>query len=36
MMAAAWLREDHWHVHHVAADVPAAEVISLAADTGAT
>ena len=35
MMAAACLREDHWHVHHLAADVPVAEVIGLAADTGA-
>jgi MerR family transcriptional regulator, light-induced transcriptional regulator len=35
MMAAACLREDHWHVHHLAADIPVAEVISLAADTGA-
>jgi methanogenic corrinoid protein MtbC1 len=36
MMAAACLREDHWHVQDLAADVPAAEVISLAADTGAS
>jgi MerR family transcriptional regulator, light-induced transcriptional regulator len=36
MMAAACLREDHWHVHHLAADIPAADVISLAADTGAS
>jgi MerR family transcriptional regulator, light-induced transcriptional regulator len=35
MMATACLREDHWQVHHLAADLPAAEVISLAADTGA-
>jgi excisionase family DNA binding protein len=35
LMAAATLREDHWHVHHLAADLPAAEVISLAADTKA-
>ena len=35
LMAAAALREDHWHVHHLAADLPAAEVISLAADTKA-
>ena len=36
MMAAACLREDHWHVHHLAADLPTAEVISLAADAGAS
>jgi methanogenic corrinoid protein MtbC1 len=36
MMAAACLREDHWHVHHLAADLPTTEVISLAADTGAS
>ena len=36
MMAAACLREDHWHVHHLAADIPGAEVISLAADSGAS
>ena len=36
MMAAACLREDHWHVHHLAADLPTAEVISLAAGTGAS
>ena len=36
MMAAACLREDHWQVHHLAADLPAAEVISLAGDTGAS
>ena len=35
MMAAACLREDHWHVHHLAADLPAAEVTGLAAATGA-
>jgi excisionase family DNA binding protein len=35
MMAAACLREDHWHVHHLAADLPVADVIRLAADTGA-
>lgn len=35
MMAAACLREDHWHVHHLGADIPVAEVINLAADTGA-
>jgi MerR family transcriptional regulator, light-induced transcriptional regulator len=36
LMAAASLREDHWHVHHLAADLPVAEVISLAADTEAS
>ena len=35
MMAAACLREDHWQVHHLAADLPAAEVIGFAADNGA-
>jgi hypothetical protein len=35
MMAAAWLREDHWQVHHLAADLPATDVIRLAADTAA-
>ena len=35
MMAAACLREDRWHVHHLAADLPVAEVTGLAADTGA-
>jgi methanogenic corrinoid protein MtbC1 len=36
MMAAACLREDRWQVHHLAADLPQAEVIGLAADTGAS
>jgi methanogenic corrinoid protein MtbC1 len=36
MMAAACLREDHWQVHHLAADLPTDEVISLAAETGAS
>ena len=36
MMAAACLREDRWQVHDLAADLPAAEVISLAAETGAS
>ncbi len=36
MMASACLREDHWQVHHLAADLPTAEVISLAGDTGAS
>ena len=36
LMAAACLREDHWQVQHLAADLPANEVIGLAADTGAS
>jgi len=36
LMAAACLREDHWHVHHLAADLPVAEVAGFAADTGAS
>ena len=36
LMASACLREDHWQVHHLAADLPTAEVISLAGDTGAS
>ena len=36
MMAAACLREDHWQVHHLAADLPTDEVINLAVDTGAS
>jgi MerR family transcriptional regulator, light-induced transcriptional regulator len=35
MMAAACLREDHWQVQDLAADLPVAELIGLAADTGA-
>jgi methylmalonyl-CoA mutase cobalamin-binding subunit len=35
LMAAACLREDHWHVHHLAADLPTDEVIDLATETGA-
>jgi MerR family transcriptional regulator, light-induced transcriptional regulator len=35
LMAAACLREDRWLVHHLAADLPVAEVIGLALDTGA-
>ncbi len=35
MMAAACLREDGWHVHHLAADLPVSEVVGLAADSGA-
>jgi MerR family transcriptional regulator, light-induced transcriptional regulator len=36
LMAAACLAEDHWRVHHLAADLPAAEVAGLAADVGAS
>ena len=36
MMAAACLREDHWQVHHLAADLPVSEVVALAADTSAS
>ena len=36
LMATACLREDRWLVHHLAADVPVAEVVGLAIDTGAT
>jgi excisionase family DNA binding protein len=36
LMAAACLREDHWQVHHLAADLPVDELIGFAADTGAT
>ena len=36
MMASACLREDHWQVHHLAADLPVADLISLAGDTGAS
>jgi MerR family transcriptional regulator, light-induced transcriptional regulator len=35
MMAAVCLREDHWQVHHLSADLPTADVISLAAATKA-
>jgi hypothetical protein len=34
-MAAACLREDRWQVHHLAADLPVAEVIGLALEVGA-
>jgi len=34
-MATACLREDRWLVHHLSCDLPVAEVIKLAADTGA-
>jgi excisionase family DNA binding protein len=36
MMAAACLREDRWQVHHLAADLPTAEVVELAGDTRAS
>ena len=35
LMAAACLREDHWVVHHLAADLPVAEVTGLADQVGA-
>jgi MerR family transcriptional regulator, light-induced transcriptional regulator len=35
LMAAACLRQDRWHVHHAACDLPVAEVTQLARDTGA-
>jgi len=35
LMAAACLREDHWLVHHLAADLPVAEVTRMAAQAGA-
>jgi excisionase family DNA binding protein len=35
LMAAACLREDHWLVHHLAADLPVAEISGLARQTGA-
>ena len=36
LMATACLREDRWLVHHLAADVPVAEVAELASQAGAT
>jgi excisionase family DNA binding protein len=36
LMAAVCLREDHWQVHHLAADLPTDEVIGFAADNGAS
>ena len=36
LMAAACLREDRWLVHHLATDLPAAEVAGLARMTGAS
>ncbi len=35
LMATACLREDHWQVHHLAADLPAGDLIAFAADTAA-
>jgi MerR family transcriptional regulator, light-induced transcriptional regulator len=35
LMAAASLRADRWLVHHLAADLPVAEIIRFALDTGA-
>ena len=34
-MAAACLREDRWLVHHLAADLPTAEIAGLASQVGA-
>jgi methanogenic corrinoid protein MtbC1 len=34
LMAVAALREDHWQVHHLAADLPTEEVVNLAVETG--
>ena len=36
LMAAASLREDRWHVHHLSADLPADEIGRLAAAVGAS
>jgi excisionase family DNA binding protein len=36
LMATACLREDRWLVHHLAADIPVAEVTELALETGAS
>jgi len=35
LMAAACLRENHWQVHHLACDLPTAEIDTLAAAVGA-
>ena len=35
LMAAACLRENHWHVHHLACDLPALEISALAAAVSA-
>jgi MerR family transcriptional regulator, light-induced transcriptional regulator len=36
LMAAACLQEDRWHVHHLGADLPAADIIELARAASAT
>ena len=36
LMAAACLREDRWLVHHLAHDLPVAEVVQMTAETGAS
>jgi MerR family transcriptional regulator, light-induced transcriptional regulator len=36
LMAAACLREDHWHVHHLGTDLPMADTISLARQANAS
>ncbi len=36
LMAMACLREDRWLVHHLAADLPVAEVTGLVEETGAS
>ena len=35
LMATACLREDRWLVHHLASDIPVADVTQLALDAGA-
>lgn len=35
LMAAACLRENRWHVHHLACDLPALEISALATAVGA-
>jgi MerR family transcriptional regulator, light-induced transcriptional regulator len=36
LMAAACLREDRWLVHHLANDLPVADVVQMSSDTGAS
>jgi len=36
LMATACLREDHWLVHHLAADLPTTEVTGLVSEAGAS
>ena len=36
LMAAACLRENHWQVHHLSADLPAAEISMLTGTVGAS